>query len=213
MPINTVHPQFSANIDKWTRCRDAFDGGDAIRAKGQQYLPKIDPNQSSNEYESYSKRPTYFEVVGRTVEGFIGAISRKPHVIDIPTGIKAMMLDATAHGVSLQELIKCLAKEVLLQGRCGLLVDYDEKLQRPFLVLYQVESITNWNEDRVILRDTAYEPDPTDIYTLKAIEQYRELFLDDGVYTAPCVKEVAAWIGSEPQGALEDRHGSIWTAV
>ena len=30
---------------------------------------------------------------------------------------------------------------------------------------------------------------------------------------APCVREVAARIGSRPQGALEDEHGSVWTDV
>ena len=29
----------------------------------------------------------------------------------------------------------------------------------------------------------------------------------------PCVREVAARIGSRPQGALEDEHGSVWTDV
>ena len=30
---------------------------------------------------------------------------------------------------------------------------------------------------------------------------------------APCVREVAARIGSRPQGAMEDEHGSVWTEV
>ena len=35
-----------------------------------------------------------------------------------------------------------------------------------------------------------------------------------GVYkVSPCVREVAARIGSRPQGALEDEHGSVWTDV
>ena len=28
---------------------------------------------------------------------------------------------------------------------------------------------------------------------------------------SPCVREVAARIGSRPQGALQDEHGSVWT--
>ena len=31
--------------------------------------------------------------------------------------------------------------------------------------------------------------------------------------SAPCVREVSARIGSRPQGALEDAHGSVWTDV
>ena len=31
--------------------------------------------------------------------------------------------------------------------------------------------------------------------------------------TSPCVREVAARIGSRPPGALEDEHGSVWTDV
>lgn len=70
MPINTQHPSYAAQIDKWTRCRDAYNGDDAIKSKGEQYLPKIDANQTGNEYANFSRRATFFEAVGKTVDGF-----------------------------------------------------------------------------------------------------------------------------------------------
>jgi hypothetical protein len=183
MPIQTPHPSYTANIDIWNRCRAAYDGDDAIKSKGREYLPQIDANQTGSEYDSYARRASFFECVGKTVDSFVGAISRKPSKFDLPTGICAMEYDATGEGVSLSDLAKVLCKETILQGRVGILVDLDDATQRPYLTPYTVESITNWSEQRVVLHENVFEPDPTDDYSLKSVEQYRELTLVDGVYT------------------------------
>ncbi len=183
MPIDTKHPQYLANVDKWQRCRDVYEGDDAIKARGQQYLPAIDKNQNGAEYQSYANRATFFEAVGRSVDGFIGAISRRPHKFNLPARLQSMMDDATLSGVALTELVKKLCQETLLIGRCGTLVDYDNAAERTYLSAYPAESIINWSASRIVLCETVFEEDPADPYKLTSVDQLRELFLIDGVYT------------------------------
>lgn len=182
MPIETPHPQYSDNIDRWTRCRDCYDGEDAVKSKGETYLPKIDPSQTSTEYNAYKTRASYYEAVSRTVDGFVGAISRKPHVIEMPAKLEPLEGDATSDGTSLADFVKKLAQETLLQGRGGVLVDYDEGAQRPYLTCYQAEAIISWTADGVVLSETVYEADPADARKRVAVEQLRECALEDGRY-------------------------------
>ena len=183
MPIDTKHPSYNDNFNKWQRCRDVYEGDDAIKSRGREYLPAIDKNQTDEEYKSYANRATFFEAVGRTVDGFIGAISRRPHKFNLPTKLQAMLDDANLGGVSLSELVKKLCKATLLTGREGILVDYDEDRMRPYLSVYCAESIINWSATRVVLSETVFEDDPVDPYKLTSVDQLRELSLVDGVYT------------------------------
>jgi hypothetical protein len=52
---------------------------------------------------------------------------------------------------------------------------------------------------RVVLREVVYEPDPDDVYTLKAVEQYRELSLVDGVYTVKVWRKLEAATSRAPE--------------
>jgi hypothetical protein len=201
VPINTTHPSYAANIDKWERCRDVYNGDDAIKARGQKYLPKIDAGQSSAEYKAYAGRATFFEAVGRTVDGFIGAISRRPAKVTLPDRMRAMIYDSTTSGVALSEMIRQLSLEILAIGRCGILVDYDERLRRSFLKLYQTEQITNWSDERIVLHELICEPDPVDPYKLTEVEQYRELTLAGGVYSVVLWRKVKNEYGSDAEWA------------
>ena len=183
MPIDTDHPNYADYIDRWQRCRDVYNGDDAVKARGQVYLPKIDGNQSDQEYRSYASRTTFFEAVGRSVDSFLGAISRRPHKINLPERSQHLLDDATGSGIALSEFIKRLCKENLLIGRGGILVDYDETTQRSYLSFYCAEQIINWSASRVVLAETVFEADPLDPYKLVTTDQLRELSLVDGVYT------------------------------
>lgn len=173
---------YDANYAKWKRCRDSNEGGDAVKSSGKDYLPKPG-GFDDEEYANYLLRALYYEAVGRTVSGFTGAIARKDPIIDIPAQLQPLVDDATANGLSLDELIKTLCSETILTGRVGVLVDYDEKMARCYLVPYLVESIVNWADELVVLNETVYERDPDDRFKMVAIEQYRQLWMDDGAYT------------------------------
>ncbi|OBU85483.1 DUF4055 domain-containing protein [Chromobacterium subtsugae] len=181
MPINSTHPDYDANIDKWQRCRDAYDGEDAVKAAGTKYLPKLG-GQTGEEYEAYKLRALYYEAMGRSVDGFVGAIARKPTVIELPDGLAAVGQDATADGVNLQEFIKSVCSENLLAGRLGILVDHDGA--RAYLRIYRAENIINWGANWLVLTESVCIADPADQYKQKEVVQCRELMLDGSTYRA-----------------------------
>lgn len=125
-------------------------------------------------------RTSYYESVSRTVDGFVGAISRKEHVITLPARIDALKADATTDGTGVSEFVKKLTGETLLLGRGGVLVDFDEALGRPYFSFYAAESITNWSENHVVLHETVFEPDSADRFVQKEVPQIREVALVEG---------------------------------
>lgn len=199
MPINTTHPAYDANIGRWQRCRDAYEGGDAVKARGKEYLPQLG-GQDGHEYEAYKTRALFYEAPARTIDGFVGAIARKPPDVSLPDKLKDLGDSVTSDGVGMLELIKKLASETLLIGRAGILVDYDEQSGNPYLSVYTAESITNWiGSTGVVLLETIYEPDGADPYKLNCVAQYRELAIIDGAYTVRIWRERknSAGAGSE----------------
>jgi hypothetical protein len=189
MPIDSRHPLYDKNLPAWQRCRATFNGEDDVKAAGQDYLPKPG-GLSDKEYEHYTQRALFYEALGRTISGFVGAIARKDPTVVIPPKFEVVTDDVTADGLNLSELSKRLCSEAILQGRLGILVDYDAEADRAYLTTYTVETITNWQDDRIILAETVYEPDPEDKFKLVAIDQYRQLWLDDGKYTVTVGRKV-----------------------
>jgi hypothetical protein len=181
MPIISVHPSYKDNLDRWKRCRDAYEGADAVKSAGEDYLPKLS-GQDGKQYGAYAKRALYYGAVGRSIDGFVGSIVRKPPGIKLPAKMEVFEKDATASGIGLTEFIKKLSCEDLLAGRAGILVDFDENAKRAYLVAYTAESITNWGTDFIVLKESAFVQDGTDRFALKEIEQYRELTIEDGIY-------------------------------
>jgi hypothetical protein len=181
MSITSLHPAYADYIMRWKRCRDAYDGEDAVKDAGEVYLPKLS-GQDGTEYAAYKMRALYYGAVGRSIDGFVGAIARKAPVIKLPAKLQIFEKDTTASGIGLLEFIKKMACEDLLQGRAGVLVDFEDDQRRAYLSTYTAESITNWGPDFIVLRETAYETDGSNSFVQKAIDQYRELRLENNAY-------------------------------
>lgn len=197
MPVDTRHPLYAASLDHWKRCRDVYEGEDAVKGRGQAYLPKPG-GLSGAEYAAYLARALFYSAVGRTVDGFVGAIARKDPVVNVPDRLTPMLTNVTADGLSLAELVKTLCSEIILQGRGGLLVDMDDATQRPFLSFYTAEAIINWADNCIVLHETVYERNSDDTFKQVPVEQYRQLSLIDGVYTVSLWRKVeGAQIGNE----------------
>lgn len=183
MPIYSRHPQYMQHEDQWRRCRDACDGEDSVKARGKLYLPML-TGQTKTEYANYVMRSAFFAATARTVQGLAGAIMRKPPVIEVPEGMKSLLEDVTGTDVGITEFINMVIEEVLITGRCGILCDMqamdievDDMYPRPYLCLYNSESITFWLFDKslIVLEEVLYEPHPEDPYHLLKVVQYREL--------------------------------------
>jgi hypothetical protein len=203
VPITSVHPAYKASLDRWKRCRDSYEGEDAVKGAGEVYLPKLS-GQDGREYGAYVKRALYYGAVGRSVDGFVGAIVRKPPSIKLPGKMDGFEKDTTASGIGLTEFIKKLSCEDLLAGRVGILVDFDEVAKRAYLLAYTAESITNWGKDFIVLKESAFVEDGADRFALKEIEQYRELLIDGGIY------KVRVWRKKEKSAAGDAEEWTVF---
>lgn len=195
--VTTLHADYLKMRDKWRRCRDVAGGQDSMREAGQRYLPKL-TDQTSEAYDSYLLRATFFNATWRTISGFVGMMFRKPEIVDVPASIKPFLDDVTMGGEPLHIFVQELAEECFTVGRAGLLVDYpamatDQVVTvamaqamglRPTLQRYTAESIINWRKGSVanvtklllvVLTEEAYLP--TDEFSGKCETHYRVLDL------------------------------------
>ena len=200
MPVNTTHPTYSQFIDQWTDCRDAAEGSRAIKLRGEKHLPKLSA-QTPEEYTAYKTRALWFGATGRTVQGLLGSIFRKPMQVEAPDAMTTHLEDVTLTGLSVEAFCKTAVAEILKVGRYGILVDLGKDAaegERPYWIGYQAHCVTNWRTSQqdcdtvltqVVLQDEACEPDPTDPFTDIRTPQYRVLKLEDKRYVVELWRE------------------------
>ena len=191
MGIESKHPYYVEASNQWTRIRDSFDGSDAIKSKGVDYLPKLS-GQDKAQYDAYRLRGVYYNGIERTVSGLIGAVMRVDPIIEASPKLEELFQDITGTGVSLNDFISMMLSEQLLMGRQGVLVDRNE--ERPYLTGYTTEQITNWIDDTVVLQETYRKVDSKDRYKSEYAIQYRELTKDeDGKYVVRIWRDNKGW--------------------
>lgn len=170
MPINSTHPDYDEK--KPTLTQDAFEG----EVKQTKYVPKLS-KQSTTKYNQYVDRGSYYNVILRTTSAIIGTILRKlPSFDDSFKQVQEL---------TQREFIVDLLKGLLLQGRSGILTDFNEELQEAEMIPVQGQNIINWRDDKslIVLKESVYKEDPSDRYKLIPSTNYREMFLDDdGIY-------------------------------
>lgn len=155
MAVDTQHPEYTAMVNKWTRCIDVCKGQDRIHEKGALYLPRLS-EQSDAEYKSYRERTPFYNATWRTVVGLQGMLFRKPPQMKVPKVVEDMLDDINMSGTSLHILALEIAEESLKLGRVGIYVDFPivevgatkadaiKKNHRPSMKLYSALSIINW---------------------------------------------------------------------
>lgn len=144
MPVNDRHPDFSSSYDRWVRCRDAYDGQDAIKARGTKYLPRL-TKQRWSDYLAYKERALFFSITGKTVSALVGMAMIRTPVIKFPAEMSSYFTED--QGVQFYELLAKVLAEILLLGRIGLLIDRPEPSADPVIRRYYAENIINWDLD------------------------------------------------------------------
>ena len=194
--------QYESYAIKWARCRAACAGQSAVHNGGEAYLPKL-IGQSQTDYDSYKLRATYFNAAGRTLDGLVGMVFRKPIEIVAPTALQPIIDDLDLAGVPLEGVAMHVMNDVIQAGRIGLLVEYpqvqDQPVSaagatqlnlRPYVSTYPAESILDWKYQRVnnvmqpvmIKLLESHETKIND-FTYESEPQIRALLLRDGVYS------------------------------
>ena len=160
MPIDSVHPLYSASKNDWVSLRDQYLGENQVKSKGVEYLPATqgmeldgmnNPNQLGfKAYEAYKKRAVFHEYVKQAVESYLGLLFKKPPTIQLPSVMEPLRKSCTPTGESLLLLLRRIYEEQLLVGRVGLLADLptnpDPAAPMPYITLYVAEAIRNWDD-------------------------------------------------------------------
>lgn len=183
MPIDSRHPSYGHWHPEWRKCRDAFDGQRAVKARGQAYLPGL-KGQNRDEYNAYMGRALFYSITSKTVGALLGLAIGKPPDLKYPLKMKRFFEDRA--GTEFYELLCNTVTECLLQSRVGVFVDRPEGGGPAFPRIYNTESIINWDHSddgrlqMVILEEYYTEIDPEDQYKKEIKLRYRELRLVDG---------------------------------
>lgn len=214
--------------------RDAVAGTDAIKGRGERYLPNPSgpietltgdqKTEAEKRYAAYKARAHWLGVTGRTHEGLLGAVFRKAPTIELPSAIEYMREDCDGSGMALEQFARLMTTELLQSGRHGVLVDYPEAEDgltreqtagmRATLRSYDSANIINWRREGelltlVVLREV-YEKE-VDQFQRDREYQYRVLSLEDGAYVQTVYRDAK----EVPSARIEPRmaNGQRWTVI
>ena len=188
MPVNTPRDEYTEYTPIWKRLRDTFGGRDKIIAEGDLYTPRL-PAATPEAQRAYLHRGNFYNAVRRTVAGLVGGVFQKMPRFDVPRRVRPWMDDVTLTGVPMASFALSATEDVMLLGRCGILVEMASSPLtevRPYFVSYVAENIINWDTtiiegDEVltllVLRERPRRVDEQDAFRYTSIEQYRELRL------------------------------------
>lgn len=212
--ITIRHPAFRAFASSWQLMRDAIDGEDAIKSRGEAYLPMksgtaaiADATKKQAAYDAYKMRAEFPELVAPTVRGTVGTMLDQAAAVELPEALEPLRERATRNGMPLDVLHLMIATEVMSTGRYGLLPGLDSA-GVPYIAGYSTESIINWDvaDDvpiYVVLDETGDARNP-ETNSWERVERFLECSVESGVYQArEWLKSGSAFVSAEPVGAVK----------
>jgi hypothetical protein len=160
--VTAKHPLYGDYLPDWTILRDFSKGERYVKEQTTKYLPatagmildgmgRDTQSVGAITYRAYVTRAVFHDFVSDAVLSMIGIMHSKPPKIDLPEEMKPLLDKATPDGLSLAALLRKINMEQILTGRVGLMADLpeDPKIDGnplPFLVTYNAETITNWDD-------------------------------------------------------------------
>ncbi len=231
--VAVPHKAYMKLLTQWTRCRDCYDGQDAVKAKQSAYLPPLDSHKEQGQirrYEAYLMRALFYNAFGRTVIGLAGFVMQKPP--NIREGDKALdedLKDVTQAGEGFEAFSLEALQEILITGRYGILVDIPQAVTadgepvvnqgaRPYWSAYRATDIISWKTERrgvdpsvltrVVLREEKDLQDPRNELKVDLSPTYLEN-LEEAVPQHDLIPPgVVAWvIGKAAQRRIANRAG------
>lgn len=187
------HPDYERLKPDWVRIRDCIYGESAVKAKKEVYLPRPGgmTGEYADAYDAYIERAHFPQVCSYALSGALGVIVTKLPEFNVPPQLEYILQDATKDGSTLQQLFLDTVIEILVTGKCPLLVDIVPETNRFKFVRYTAESFINWKEEVVhaqksltlaVLQEAL--PSSSDIFSHDTVDVYRVLTIEDDRYVA-----------------------------
>ena len=180
------HPEYSAMLPLWNRCRNLFQGEDAVKKNSESngYLPRPE-GMEHWAYHEYVVRATLPGIFESTVNGRLGDIFRKSPIYTGPDELTFWLQNVNSHQESIDIIASRVLRELMVTGRCALLLDYHDDEQAFHIHLYKAEDILHWDARKgsqsVMLRELSF--DPNEEYD-PDLEEHLHLYIEEGVYKA-----------------------------
>jgi hypothetical protein len=190
LDVKATHPQYDSNLSLWNRMNDAFAGEDAIKAKGEIYLPMpsgmkviADKIKQTNAFNAYKALAEFPEIVAPTIRGSAGLIHKEDTNIKLPKALEYLRDKATEDGLTLQLFHQQITLSLLRQGRFVMMPGVSEGGQM-YLAGYGAKSCTNWDTNWALFDESGSERDQ-ETGKWGEVRKFRECYLNEaGVFTS-----------------------------
>ena len=203
MAVETYHPLYLKRSRQWEILRDCIEGEDAIKQKGEMYLPRAS-GSDDNQYRAYKMRARWINYTSRTLDGLHGLIFRRNPITECSDELKStgILNNIDRKGTNLYQFLSDSVYDAMITSFGGFMVDmpqadknmnmYDaEQLGiRPYLRYYNAESIINWRYGivngveklvQVVLKETKDIPSENE-FAHNEKTSFRVLDIHNGYY-------------------------------
>ncbi|MEO9279270.1 DUF4055 domain-containing protein [Acinetobacter sp. WA-87] len=163
--VTFKHPEYVKNLPYWQKMDDVCEGEDAVKAKGEKYLPKPNAHDKTpankSAYLAYLMRAVFYEVTGTTSNSLVGAAFATDPSFKFPPELAHLERNANGAGLSSYQLAQTGIRHLLKHYRFGLYVDYPDvkpsqnlaeyKKQKAFPMIHLLNAIDVINWDSMII--------------------------------------------------------------
>lgn len=228
--IDAHNLQYDDNIIEWKKNDNIVKSHNV-----EDYLVVLNPQDESPENETrneqYRERAVFYGISGQTVQGMTGSIFRKPPVSALPKELEYLNKNADGGGVSLNQLAKGCAADVLTCGRAGLAVSFpysetqvskaDMTSGKVVATVHRFEAaqVINWStvtvgsNTKLSLVVILESEEIVEDYKAKQVDVIREMFLSDGIYKErKWTKTDGEWVPGE-EWTPTDSKGAAWDEI
>ena len=154
-------PAYAEMETRRTLVRDIYEGTEAVRRKAETYLPKA-PAETEQEWQRRIRRSELFNGLAETHRGLTGMVFRRNPQLgdDVPPILAEHAEDIDLQGTHLDVFARRAFDDAMLDGHCGILVDYQavpnpdqlsradeqERQLRPYWVKIRASQLLSWRE-------------------------------------------------------------------